>query len=124
MNQTIYQALRGRLAAFGLPVAWENQPFTPSGAYLRENFLPAQTERIAINSDGSQLYGGIYQVSVFVEAGTGSAAAQTIAENLIDHFPPGFSWDGGRVMQAFSAPALIGDGWYQIPVSVRYQAYG
>jgi hypothetical protein len=110
------------------PIAWENVPYKPAQntAYLRLNLLPAETENPSLG-DAHKRYVGILQASIYLKEGNGTAAATTTADSLLNYFARGHSFTVGqivvRVLNSPSInPALNVEGWYILPVSIRYQA--
>lgn len=128
MNETtIRAALESRLAAWAaarpVPVAWENVAFTPTTgeAYLRAFLLPAAT---VSGSFCSEQFKGIFQINVLAPADGGPGAGAALARAVADLFPAGANIGGVRVPMppAVGAGRDDANGFYMIPVSVRYQA--
>jgi hypothetical protein len=126
-TQIIYQALRSRLNTLpsAPPIAYENQPYTPQTGtlWLRESFLPATTVPFTVADGGSLDHSGIYQVSVFAPADGGAAEGQLVAESVATHFARGTQIGQGRVQAVSIDTPVVEDGWWMIPVSVRYRAF-
>ena len=91
MNQVIYKAMRAHLNTLANkpPVAYLNQPFTPSGVqYFREGFYSAEPNHLAVEYGGVTDYQGFYQVEILTPINSGSAE-MTTAEALSEHFKRG-----------------------------------
>ena len=91
MNQSIYKAMRAHLNTLANkpPIAYLNQPFTPSGVqYFREGFYSAEPNHLAIEYGGVTDYQGFYQVEILTPANSGSTE-MTTAETLAEHFKRG-----------------------------------
>lgn len=110
------------------PVAWENAPFKPvSGTlYLRENYIPASVSAIGIENSSSDDANGIYQVSVFAELDKYKLIAQTVVDSIASHFARGtallYESQCVRIETVDVSAALIGGGWYNIPISINWRS--
>src|SRR5215204_753670 len=107
----IFEALNAQLGALvftpPIPVAGPNLPFTPTGAYLRPWLLPAAVDALTVNSDGHNLYMGIYQVSVFWPVGQGIVAALEHASAIAAYFKRGtFITRDGITVQILVPPRV------------------
>lgn len=114
-------ALDARMAAFPSlgtsKIAWPNMPMEPQTAlYYAVSFLPAT---VSPELHGADHESGIYQVSVFVPAGTGLGAALVKAQAIADHFKrqnlSGISCGVPTIAPPIQEPA-----WLQIPVSIPF----
>lgn len=128
-NGSIHKALAAKLeeaaTLLGLPVAWENTPFTPpsTGIYLEEDFLPAETEDVFIQGS-APVRRGVYQVTLVYPTGRGTQAARALADDIADMFPnnevlatPGPLFVNG-FPDVFSG--IVDSTAYRIPVSIPY----
>ena len=126
----IQSALNTRLNTLsgGYAVAWENIEYEPvqGTPYLRPTFLPAETFGATIGATGTDNQSGIYQIDVFVKAGQGHGAAVILADSIADHFKPVTELVyNGRLVRCMSVSILRGrsdNGWYQVPIEIRYLA--
>lgn len=81
MIPDIATALAARLGewadAEGIPVAWENVPFTPpsDGLYLAVHDMPATPRTVDLGLR-CRIYSGVYQINVVAPAGTGRIQTQ------------------------------------------------
>jgi hypothetical protein len=126
-DQAIHTALRARLNDFSTnldPIAYENTPFTPEIGvlWLRENFLPAETDALTLSGGNTRAHRGIYQITVFAPMEQAVSEAEAKAEALMVHFARGTSVGSGRVTNVYRGPAVAEDGWFAIPISVQYLA--
>ena len=132
----ISAALDARLATMTSlpPVAWENDDYKPvkGTLYIQQTHLPADTVGGTLGSSaagGKDFVSGIYFLNVFAPAGdkTGKNTAYVMADNIANHFKPVTELTyNSRLVRCISvsrAPAIQGDGWYQVPVRVRYQSF-
>lgn len=131
--KSVRQALEVAISAWSsananFPIAYENVNYKPAQntAYLRVNVLPAETENPSLG-DAHKRYVGILQANIYLKEGNGTATASTTADSLLNYFARGESFTVGqivvRVLNSPSIlPALNADGWYILPVSIRYQA--
>lgn len=139
----IRSAFTTKLLAFPtLPqVAWENRPFTPTQVpYLQPTLIPAESFQSEIGVNGMNRYSGIYQISIFVPAGQGTAAIDLLRDTLIDHFCRGtiitcddvpewdtdIFWSNNRdarvtILKSWTGPTMFETDWVHVPVSVSYR---
>lgn len=130
-NARIRSAFETRLAAWAvqrqMPVVWQNAPqIMPSADHLRAYLLPGATQSLDLQGT-HRAYSGLFQISIFCRAGTGSAHAERIAAQLDELFPVALrmTQDGllVQVTTPMTAKAAIQEtDWYSIPVSCRYAA--
>lgn len=124
-------ALDGRLNSMASlpPVAWENKKYDPvkGTLYLRPTLLPGDTVGGTLSATGSDENVGVYIVDVFSPADGGKNEAVTMADNIADQFKPVTELTyNGRLVRCISVSrgsAIVGDGWYNIPVRVRYHSF-
>lgn len=128
------QALEQHLAALpGLPpVAWENIDFEQDGAaFLKANYLPAESIAVGVEQGGSDVLAGIFQITVCAPKGDGWAQAAALVDTIRLHFQRGSVLTAGATRVALhkvwsNSPILstsgntgAGDNYYRVPVSVR-----
>lgn len=104
------------------PVLYQNEanPSIPDALHLRAYILPADTESVGLSSWDVER--GILQVSVYEKHGTGIIKAYSVAQQILDLFPRGFSAPGFKVHRAGSiGPAVIDGAWLAIAVSIPYE---
>lgn len=130
MSQAIISAaLSARLnTVAGYQVQWENSPFTPpSGVYLAESFLPADTLAVGISNASSDEYSGIYQVSVMAPKGATKGPPRVAADAVLALFPRGLQLTRSgitvTILRASMGPALIDGDRYTVPLSIDYRAF-
>lgn len=123
-----------RLAAWAaalappLPVLWENVRVAaePTGEHLRVYVLPATTQSPYMAGEG-RTYVGIFQVSIFTQAGTGPKRGEEIAAALDALFPCSevFTDAGGLAVQVMipvsASIAQQDEGFSMVAASFRYQ---
>ncbi len=132
-ESTIEGALFSRVAALllspALPVAWPNVSFAkPAGGYLRVTHIPNTSRRLFLASNAPHQRLGLVQVDVFVPKNQGASGATEIAGQVAQHFPADLPMraDGltVRVTKAPDiGPALADDTHWQVPVTIRYEAF-
>lgn len=113
-------ALDARMAALNIgtaKIAWPNVPLdAQTSLYYAVNFLPAT---VSPELHGADHESGIYQVSVFVPAGTGLGPALTKAQAVADHFKRQV-FAGVSCGVPTIAPPVQEPNWFQIPVSIPF----
>lgn len=111
--------------ANGIEVAWQNVQFEPTvgSAYACVDLLPAKTNELFLDQTGRD-YRGIIQVSLYMPAGTGAAAAEALVTSLDSSIAGSFT-DGPiqvtLTAPLCAAPALAAADWYMVPVSGTYR---
>lgn len=126
----ISAALDGRLNTMSSlpPVAWQNFKYEPVNGtlYLRPTLLPAETTASTLGTIGTDENSGIYQVDIFAPSDTGKGEAYTMADSVADHFKPvteiDYSGITVRCVSVSIGSTSQADGWFQVPVFVRYLA--
>lgn len=115
-------------AALGLPIAWENDAYTPvvGTAYLRVWNLPAETDVMTLGPEPWQEHKGIFQVSVFYPIGVGDMVPLAKAAAVVAVFraTTTYTYNTLRVIceKAWLSSARVEDNlWYHIPVNIRYR---
>lgn len=129
-NKEIQIAFNSALAtAFStMPIAWENARYTPviGTAFLRAWLLPAEVDVITLGPGPFQEHHGIFQVSVVYPIGVGFVTPKAKAAEVVELFRAGTVINSNTLRivceKAWPSTAIIEeDGWYFIPVSVRYR---
>jgi hypothetical protein len=111
------------------PIAWENVDYAPTieVLYFQATLLPAEPSVLSLGEAPWQERKGIFQISVFSAAGIGWGVPKGKAAEIVAAFKPrtAFIANGLRVIceKAWPGPALADNGWYHIPVSIRYACY-
>ena len=129
----IREAFETRIAAFAaaqnppLPVAWENVSYTPSPAtgWLQVALLPGVTVNPALGVRFDRLV-GFFQVNVYAIQDGGPAAAEAIADAILDLFPRGSLTQNGAIINIDTTGSRAQgmndeNGFYFIPVRIRYR---
>ena len=133
-NAAIRAGLENVLAAWAqaqappIPVAWQNQAFTPPPArYIRAFLLPGKTA--SYDMDGEQrVFVGVWQVSLCMPLGSGSADAQTLEAAICALYPKETPITASGVTTTLKSPMSAGpsipnDTHYTVPISCSYQAF-
>lgn len=131
-DSIIRAAFVARLQTFpSLPsVAWENMPFTPALGvpYLKQFLLTGEPSQAEIGTAGANRHVGVYQISIYYPANTGTLGAGTLRDALIDHFKRGTalvrSGVNITIQKAYSSPDPGGQetDWVHVPITIRYSA--
>lgn len=120
-------ALRGHLATMtgyaAGDFAFANKEFDPVGKtiWVGEDILPGEERQIT--NDQTEL-NAIYQLTVWIPAGTGIKTAMDRATLIKDHFRPKTQIGEITIDRATATgtPIQTGD-WYGVPVSVYFRTY-
>lgn len=108
------------------PVAWEDVPFDQSDSlYYEQTILPAEPTSVGIESGGTDVLAGIYQIMINSPKGDGKASYLAEVEKIKARFARSqiLTRDGTRVVlqKVWSNSALHDPTFYKIPVSIRYR---
>lgn len=134
-HDDVLGALRTRLkAAPGCPpdacLSLDNRDFTkPSGVvWVREKYVPSARKLQSLPAAQGRLrMDGTYFLDVFAPEGQGTRPATALVAALESAFAPNasFSYNGQVVTVVATTPSrsLNKDGWYMVPVTVRFYAY-
>ena len=128
----IVKALSSRLNTLtdAPPIAFENVPFTPvdSVTWLRESYLPANSATVGLEPGGSTDFVGVYQISIYVPLDDYKFGAHDLVDKITAHFARGtmlvFEGQSVVVEQVNVAQGLASGGWWLMPVSVNWRAFG
>lgn len=132
MIPDIASALAARLGTWadaeGIPVAWENVPFTlPSdGLYLAVHDMPATPRTVDLGLH-CRIYSGVYQINVVAPVGTGRTDVVSLADRVAELFPEGQEIEGrGFTCWIDQTPGVFRgittSVSYTVPVSLNYRA--
>ena len=124
LNDALYDAFPT------MPIAWENTKYTPTvgTAYFRVWMLPAEADVVTMGPSPWMERVGVFQVSVFEPIGIGFGVPKAKAAQVVAAFKANtsFVYNGLLVIitKSWFSPAIVEpEGWYHIPVSVRYRCH-
>jgi hypothetical protein len=128
MSVKIDQALveHFRLGAFGLPVAYENQPFSPSNcAWASVRVLPNDVTPYSL--DDCDETDGIFQVILNYPTDVGAVEPKAKADEVFSHYAIGsrvsYAGQSLTINRHQRQPGLAEDGWYRLVLSIGYIAF-
>src|SRR5690606_8375548 len=111
-----------------IPIADTNTNYTPvSGTPYHEEFLlPATPQAAGIGVNAKNFLSGIYQVNCVYPTAQGRLNATTRAALVRTHFKRGTQLTTGQTVLTVQGvginPPFMRDGWWVVPVSIRYTA--
>ena len=134
-NEIVRAAIEKRIVAWAkaqtppIDVAFENITYGPTvgKSYLAGFLLPAETVNPSAGGSHSR-YSGVYQVSVYTEAGKGSTAASALVNSIVNLFPcPTTIKQGSINVHIDTTPSAAsgrpdGNGFWMVPVTIKYRA--
>jgi len=137
IHKTIRAALESRLAtvatANSFSVAFENVSFSPitGTSFVRCDFIPMQRIRAARGLNSQIRYSGMFTMLVHAPENAGPAAAETLAELLIDNFESNtdVSYTSGGTTTIVSIDyaerqqGFTDTPWYLIPITIGWYIY-
>jgi len=131
-HRKISAALSSRLNTLtdAPPIAFENAGYTPieGTTWLRESYLPATSTTVGIGPSDSTDFVGVYQISIYTPLDDYKLEAHQLIDSITSHFERGtvLTFDGQSVVieQVNAAQGLASGGWFLMPVSVNWRAFG
>jgi hypothetical protein len=129
MSAAIDLALREHLAAFGLPVSWEGDKFTPPATtWVQARMFPV--DGVRQTHSGTMRRNDFFQVTVMhplAEKGA-SLAAKRIADQIVSHFATDMRLPvSAPVLRIRRQPDIaqgFPDGaWWRLPVTIYITAF-
>jgi hypothetical protein len=113
-------------AAFGLPIVFENEQYTPTAgrAYAELKVLQNDVSPATLNDSNDS--DGVFRVILRYPVDTGAFDAKTKADQIFAVFAIGarLIYDGVTViiMRNSRQPGLAEDGWYKLVLDMPYRA--
>jgi hypothetical protein len=113
--------------AFGLPVDYENMPYTPvSGTAFAELInIPNPIDSLTL-ADMNET-SGLFRIILRYPADGGAIAAKTKAEAIMAHYPIGsnvaYSEQSATIRSVDRQAGVVEDAWYTLVVSIRYISF-
>jgi hypothetical protein len=131
-HRKISAALSSRLNTLtdAPPIAFENVPFTPvdGTTWLRESYLPANSATVGLEPGGSTDFIGVYQISIYTPLDDYKLESHQLIDSITAHFARGtmlvFEGQAVVVEQVDVAQGMASGGWWLMPVSVNWRAFG
>ena len=107
-------------------VSWEDVPFEQADElYYEQTILPAEPTSVGMESGGTDVLAGIYQIMIKSPKGDGKAAYLVEVEKIKARFARSqvLTRDGTRIVlqKVWSNSAIPDQTFYKIPVSIRYR---
>lgn len=95
-------------------------------AFSRATLLPARTTQVTIGINGKDEVKGLYQVDLFTPQDTGTATANALADDVMDHFPRGLVLTQSgiylHILRAWREVGRREAPFYNVPVLVEWSA--
>ena len=131
IQKEIRAALETHLSSVtGLPqVAYENVPFNPTTgvSYIQVFYIPTSRRPAVRGTSPQQRYEGIFAINCYAPEGSGPAAAETIAENVMTAFEATTSITLNNITVSIDysevEQGLLDSPWFMVPVNIGWYAY-
>jgi hypothetical protein len=133
MTASLWQNIRGALttranATSGIPAAtaYEGLKYTPTvgTSYKAYALMPTQERPSTLGQYGDTLRHGLFQISLFYPAGSGTGAAEAMADAVKSQFVPGTDLTQNsvtvRISYAERGPIQQDPDWIMVPVTVGF----
>ena len=128
MNTKIDQAFVKAFkdAAFGLPIAYENDSYSPTSgtAYAELLMMPNDVTPLALK--GTDQTDGVFRVVLRYPANSGAVAIKQMADTIASVFKIGarvcYSGTCATVVGQQRQPGVAEAGWFKIVLTIRYRA--
>ena len=131
IHSDIRAALESKLANIaGIPpIAFDNVPYDPTTgtSFIKSSYIPVTRVPAVRGLNPSQLYKGLYSVTVYCPEGNGPGVADGIANTVIENFEAAtdvslnnfnVSIDYAERQQGF-----LDTPWYYIPINIGWDIY-
>lgn len=121
--QVIEKAFRTRLAAYGLPVAYQNVEYVrTSDTFLELFILPGQTTSQYLSQD-DRSYIGIAQININVPLNIGTGSAYSHAQSIAALYNIYISQDTLRIFTQpmYELPAQKNETHFILPIRIPYR---
>ena len=131
IHSDIRAALESKLANIaGIPpIAFDNVPYDPTTgtSFIKSSYIPVTRVPAVRGLNPSQLYKGLYSVTVYCPEGNGPGVADGIANTVIENFEAAtdvslnnfnVSIDYAERQQGF-----LDTPWYYIPINIGWYIY-
>lgn len=119
-------------AAFGLPIAHENLPYTPTAGTAYAELLNIPTDATAYSLHSTDEMTGLFRVILRYPADSGAIAAKTKADAISNVFKLGATVSYNATGNPATSARVVGlqrqsgvaeDGWYKLVLTIRYRAF-
>ena len=111
------------------PIAFDNVPYDPTTgtSFIKSSYIPVTRVPAVRGLNPSQLYKGLYSVTVYCPEGNGPGVADGIANTVIENFEAAtdvslnnfnVSIDYAERQQGF-----LDTPWYYIPINIGWYIY-
>jgi len=114
----------------GLPeVAWENLSYTPTTgtSFVKPRLIPTVREPAVRGLNPQIYYQGLFRVDCFVPEGLGPAAADDLADKIIDAFEATTDVTNGStivsILYAEREQGMPDGAFFMIPVNIGWYIY-
>lgn len=100
IRAALFQSVKERLSAAGIPVAWPNKTFDPStGTFASVDYLETSDIAVTLGAEGLNRLRGFVQITINTEKDTGEKAKLDLLEALENFYTEGriLEYDGQRV---------------------------
>lgn len=110
-------------------VAYENVSFSPTTgqSYIEVQYIPTTRRPTVRGLNPQQRYEGVLRLLCYAPEGSGPAAAETIAENVIEAFEATTKLTHNTTTVSLDYAererGFLDSPWYFIPVSIGWYAY-
>lgn len=113
--------------SFGLPIAHENQQYTPTAGTAYVELRVLQNDITPFTLKDSDETDGVFRIRLFYPADTGAVTAKQKADAIFSVYKIGATLTYNNVnltvMSNQRQPGLAEDGWYQLVLTINYRAY-
>lgn len=123
IDQALVERFTG--GGFGLPIAHENAPYTPTGAPYAE-LLVLQNDRTPYSLADSDETDGVFRVILRYPVNGGAVAIKTKADEIFAAFKIGqrltYSGQTLTILSQQRQPGVPEDGWFKLVLTMAYKA--
>ncbi len=111
---------------FGLEVAHENQPFSPTTGTEYAELRTLANDVTAYDLSTRDITDGVFRVILRYPANSGAIAAKTKADEIFSAYPIGslvtYEGQAATIISQQRQPGVSEDGWYSLVLTLGYRA--
>lgn len=110
-------------------IAYQSVPYSPTtgNSYIEVNYLPTSRRPSVRGLNPQQRYEGIFAILCYAPEGSGPAAAETIAENVMTAFEATTSLTSNSITVSIdyseAQQGYLDSPWFVVPVNIGWYAY-
>ncbi len=114
-------------AGASYPVQWENESEEHSSLFYSCDYIPAETENVALSYTGIQDFQAIFQININLPIDTGKTGLSDALNDIKAIFYRGanvvYGSTSGIVETVYYNSGVVNNSWFTVSVSVELRAF-